>query len=202
MTTAPPATPGEDTDVRDPGWLRVGHALKEDRIRRGLERSHIVARVVAQGGQMSQRVVAQVEQGRIQCKGGASVEAACRVWTALGWTGNLVARIQVDGHPLPPLPDPRAPKRVHAPAASLTSRLRTVRSSQLAELEGDLDQVVDRVRTDLIRLGVGMTALDGDTASHHRTATRAARQIITAWVDRTIAELEDSDRTGPYDQGQ
>lgn len=197
MTTAPAASELEVEDVRDPGWIRVGQAIKDDRQRRGWSRSHLVQRATLSGQHFTERALAMIEQGRIECKGGASVEAAKRAYAPLGWTENLRARIQVDGAPLPPLPDVRAPRRVHQPAASMTARLMDCRPDQMARLDYQLAEVVESVRAELIRLGMGLTALDGDAAAHHAAATRMARHLITTRVTNTLAEVEDNDYTAP-----
>lgn len=199
MTTAPPA-PLEVEDVRDPGWVRVGQAIKDDRQRRGWSRTHLVQRATQHGAHLTERAVALVEQGRVDCKGGASVEAAKRTYAPLGWTENLRARIQIDGAPLPPLPDVRAPRRAVQPAATLTTSLVACRTEQMARLDHDLTECVERVRAELIRLGMGLHLSGTSTTEHHAAASRAARHLITTTVTNTLAEVEDNDYTAPAPQ--
>lgn len=199
MTTAPPATL-EATDDRDPGWVRVGNAIKEDRQRRGWSRPHLVSRATTGGQHLTERTVTLIEQGRVDCKGGASIAAAKVAYAPLGWTENLRVRIQIDGHKLPPLPDVRAPRRTTQPAASLTTSLMACRAEQMAKLDHELTECVERVRAELIRLGMALT-LPGTTAlEHHAAASRAARHLITTTVTNTLAEVEDSDYTAPAPQ--
>lgn len=197
MATATPPKAEPAADVRDPGWVRVGQAIKDDRQRRGMTRGHLVARAATTGAHLTERSLALVEQGRIECKGGASIQVARRAWTALGWSENLRARIQVDGHSLPPLPDRDTPRPVTYPAASLTGRLQAARADQLARLHAKLTDTTEQVRTELIRLGHGLTALDGDPVRHHAAAARTARQLINRWSDELLADLEDNDYTAP-----
>lgn len=189
--------PEQAEDPRDPGWRRVGQAVKDDRRRRGMERSHLADLVSANGGNVSARTLALVEQGRVGYRGGASTQAAFAVCHALQWPSDHVARLHNGPAPLPTLPTERVPAKAPNPAAQLTGRLQVTRSAQLAALEHRLSQAVESTRTELIRLGVGLTALQGDTYAHHAAAARAARQMVTTWVDRTIAEVEDSDYTTP-----
>lgn len=200
MTTAPSDTTLEVEDVRDPGWLRVGQAIKEDRMRRGWSRSHLVQRATASGAHLTERALAQIEQGRIDCKGGASVHAAKLAYAPLGWSENLRARIQIDGHQLPPLPDVRAPRRRSQPAASLTTSLMACRSEQVARLQHELTECVERVRTELIRQGMGLTLPGATDVQHHAAASRVARHMITTTVTNTLAEVEDSDYTAPFQE--
>lgn len=202
MTTATPATPGTDAGDRDPGWLRVGLAIKEDRQRRGWTRPHLVQRVSSTGGHLTERALALVEQGRIANKGGASPDVAKRAWEALGWTGNLAARIQVDGAPLPPLHELRAATRPPAnPAHRLTSTLHVTRSEPLARLEHRMSETVEDVRAELVRLGMELHVPGADsTDAKHTVAARTARQLVTSWVTQTLAEVEDNDYTAPHIQ--
>ena len=196
MTTAPPEAL-EVQDVRDPGWVRVGQAIKEDRQRRGWSRTHLVQRATSTGQHLTERAVSLIEQGRVDCKGGASVHAAKVAYAPLGWTENLRARIQVDGAKLPPLPDVRAPRRAQQPAASLTTSLMACRSTQVAKLDHELTECVERVRAELIRLGMGLTLSGSSVHEHHAAASRLARHLITTRVINTLAEVEDSDYTAP-----
>lgn len=195
MTTATPAL--EVEDVRDPGWVRVGQAIKDDRLRRGWSRSHLVQRATSNGAHLTERALALVEQGRVDCKGGASIEAAKRAYAPLGWTENLRVRIQVDGAKLPPLPDVRAPRRTQQPAAALSTSLMACRPTQVARLEGELTETVERVRAELIRLGMGLTLSGTTREQHHTVASRLARHMITNLVLTTLAEVEDNDYTAP-----
>lgn len=197
MTTAPPATALEVEDARDPGWVRVGQAIKDDRQRRGWSRTHLVQRATANGQHLTERAVTMIEQGRVDCRGGTTVEAAKRAYAPLGWSENLRVRIQVDGAQLPPLEEVRAPRRVHQPAASLTTRLMACRAEQVARLDHQLTEAVESVRAQLIRLGLSLTALDGNAAAHHAAASRMARHLITTRVTDTLAEVEDNDYTAP-----
>ena len=199
MTTATPEAL-EVEDVRDPGWVRVGQAIKDDRLRRGWSRPHLVARATSNGQHLTERALALIEQGRVDCKGGASVHAAKVAYAPLGWTENLRARIQIDGHPLPPLPDVRAPRRTAQPAASLTTSLVACRPEQMAKLDHELTECVERVRAELIRLGMGLTLPGTSVHEHHAAASRAARHLITTTVTNTLAEVEDSDYTAPAPQ--
>lgn len=200
MTTAPPAASKDTEDVRDPGWVRVGQAIKEDRQRRGWSRTHLVQRATTSGQHLTDRALTLIEQGRIECRGGASREAARLAYSALGWTEHIRTRIQVDGAPLPPLPSARPPRVVQQPAASLATRLLSARAEQVARLDHQLAEVVESVRTQLIALGMGLTALDGDAAAHHAAASRMARHFITTRVTNTLAEVEDSDYTAPVQE--
>lgn len=197
MTTAPPATSPQTEDTRDPGWVRVGQAIKEDRQRRGWTRPHLVQRATSSGQHLTDRTLTLIEQGRIDCKGGASPESARLAYKALGWTEHIRARIQVDGAPLPPLVPTRPARRVTQPAASMTSRLMVARAEQVARLEHQLTETVESVRAKLIELGTGLTALDGDAAAHHAAASRMARHLITTRVVNALAEVEDNDYTAP-----
>ena len=199
MTTAPPEALEVDDD-RDPGWVRVGQAIKDDRQRRGWSRVHLVSRATANGAHLTERTLAQIEQGRIACKGGASVDAVKRAYAPLGWTEHIRARIQIDGAPLPPLPDVRAPRRNQQPAAALSTSLLACRSTQVARLEGELSECVERVRAELIRLGMGLTLSGTTTVEHHAVASRLARHMITTRVTNVLAEVEDSDYTAPAPQ--
>jgi hypothetical protein len=200
MTTAPPAADLEADDVRDPGWVRVGQAIKDDRQRRGWSRPHLVQRATSNGQHLTDRTLTLIEQGRIECKGGASLHAARLAYAPLGWTENLRARIQIDGAKLPPLPDVRAPRRSVQPAASLTTSLMACRPEQVARLDHELTECVERVRSELIRLGMGLT-LSGTTADqHHAAASRLARHLITTRVINTLAEVEDNDYTAPFQE--
>lgn len=196
MTTAPPEAL-EVEDVRDPGWVRVGQAIKDDRLRRGWSRAHLVSRATANGAHLTERALALVEQGRVDCKGGASIEAAKRAYAPLGWTEHIRARIQIDGAPLPPLPDVRAPRRTQQPAATLSTSLVACRPTQVARLEHELTECVERVRAELIRLGMGLTLPGTTTVEHHAVASRLARHMITTRVTNVLAEVEDSDYTAP-----
>lgn len=198
MTTAPPADP-ETPDVRDPGWVRVGQAIKEDRQRRGWSRTHLVQRASSTGAHLTERALTQVEQGLVECKGGTSADTARRAYAPLGWTENLRVRIQVDGAKLPPLPDVRAPRRAQQPAASLTTSLMACRGSQVARLDHELTECVERVRAELIRLGMGLTLSGTTPVQHHAAASRLARHLISTRVLNTLAEVEDSDYTAPAD---
>lgn len=198
MTTAPPLEAKED--VRDPGWVRVGQAIKEDRQRRGWSRTHLVQRASATGAHLTERALTQVEQGLVECKGGTSADTAKRAYAPLGWTENLRVRIQVDGAKLPPLPDVRAPRRGLQPAASLGTSLVACRPTQVARLEHELTECVERVRAELIRLGMGLTLSGHTPTEHHAAASRLARHMISTRVLNTLAEVEDSDYTAPAPQ--
>lgn len=200
MTTAPPASDLETEDVRDPGWVRVGQAIKDDRQRRGWSRPHLVQRATASGQHLTERTVTLIEQGRVDCKGGASVHAAQVAYAPLGWTENLRARIQIDGAQLPPLPDVRAPRRLAQPAASLTTSLMACRPTQVARLEHELTECVERVRAELVRLGMGLTLGGASADQHHAAASRLARHLTTTWLTTTLAEVEDNDYTAPVHQ--
>jgi hypothetical protein len=197
MSSATLDTPDEKTDERDPGWRRVGQSIKDDRNRRGMERNHLAVLVTSKGGTMSGRMLALIEQGRIGHKGGASIDATLMVCHALDWPRDHVARLRAGEAELPPLPDQRMPRKVSNPAAKLTGRLQVTRSDQLARLEHALSELVESTRAELIRLGVGLAALDGDIFTHHATASRTARQMVTTWVANTIADVEDNDYTAP-----
>lgn len=199
MTTASPEAL-EVEDVRDPGWVRVGQAIKDDRLRRGWSRAHLVQRATSSGQHLTERALALIEQGRVDCKGGASVHAAKLAYAPLGWTENLRLRIQIDGHKLPPLPDVRAPRRTQQPAASLTTSLMACRPTQVAKLDHELTECVERVRAELIRLGMGLTLPGTSAEQHHAAASRLARHMITTRVINTLAEVEDSDYTAPAPQ--
>jgi hypothetical protein len=196
MTTAPPADL-EVAHTRDPGWMRVGQAIKDDRQRRGWTRTHLVQRATSNGAHLTERALALIEQGRVDCKGGATPQAARRAYAPLGWTEDLRARIQNDGAPLPPLPDVRAPRRAHQPAASLTTAVIACRTEQVARLEHELTECVERVRAELIRLGMGLTLPGTSTSEHHAASSRMARHFITTRVTNTLAEVEDNDYTNP-----
>lgn len=199
MTTATPEALEVDDD-RDPGWVRVGNAIKEDRQRRGWSRPHLVARATSNGQHLTERTVSLIEQGRVDCKGGASIASAKLAYAPLGWTENLRVRIQVDGHKLPPLPDVRAPRRAAQPAASLTTSLMACRPTQVSRLDHELTECVERVRAELIRLGMGLTLPGTSQEEHHAAASRLARHLITTRVTNTLAEVEDSDYTAPAPQ--
>lgn len=192
MTTSSP-----DTDERDPGWRRVGASVKEDRRRRGMEREHLAMLVMSRGGSMSGRRLALIEQGRVGYKGVASVESVLMVCQALDWPSGHIDRLRAGEAELPALPGDRLPAKVTAPASKLTGRLQITRSAQLAALEHRLSQTVEATRAELIRLGIGLTALDGNSITHQAAAARAARQMIMTWVAQTIADVEDNDYTEP-----
>jgi hypothetical protein len=201
MTTAPAAAPAQADDVRDPGWVRVGQAVKEDRQRRGWTRVHLVQRATSSGKHLTERTLTLIEQGRIDIKGGASPESARLAYTALGWTEHIRTRIQVDGTPLPPLPDLTAPRRARQPASTLTTSLMACRPEQVARLDHELAQCVEKVRAELIRLGMALTLPGTDSAEHHAAASRMARHLVTTRVTDTLAQVEDSDYTAPHQEG-
>lgn len=193
MTTTTAETAEAATDIRDPAWVRVGLAIKEDRRRRGMTRLHLTHLVGQGGGTLSERTLAMIEQGRVECSGGVSKDAAKRAYTALGWTAHQFAKIFVDGtalHELPPA-NPR-PRPVLKPAADLTGRVQVTHPIPLAKTHQDITHAVQTARTALIRLGVAMPALDGDTTAHRETAARMARQLITGWVLDAFADAEDT----------
>lgn len=197
MTTATPRHTQQKPDDRDPGWIRVGNAIKQDRQRRSMTREHLAERAARTGSHLTPRTVALVEQGRVECRGGASPELARRAYLALGWTQDLYRRIKVDAEPLPPLPDRNAPRDVPYPAATLTGRLHSARGDQLMRLHAQFTDKAAEVRTTLIRLGHGLTDLNSDSVAHHAAATRAARQLMNRWMEELFAELEDSEYTNP-----
>lgn len=200
MATATPPQADPATDPRDPGWVRVGQAIKDDRQRRGWSRTHLVHRATSSGQHLTERALALIEQGRVDCKGGTTIEAARRAYAPLGWTENLRARIQIDGASLPPLPAVRAPRRMEQPAAFLANSAVTCRTEQMARLDHQLTECVERVRAEMIRLATGLHLPGADPGQHHAAASRMARHLITSRVTNTLAEVEDSDYTAPVQQ--
>jgi len=183
-----------DADPRDPGWVRVGMAIREDRTRRGWTRRHLAERVVANGGSISETSLALIEQGRIDIPGGVTRHLAMDAWDALGWTQTQRARIQIDGHALPPLEEVRKPTAYQErPASTLTTRLRVIYADETEHSRDILTETVQEVRTCLLRLATVLPALETDTATHRVTAARAVRQLLTGWFFDVLAEAEDAD---------